>query len=283
MNTTIDKVSIVRDKIEQIKAEYPLERIVKHVLKNGLLAKGKKSNTKISKSNLSNEYRTTYLALLPANLSGFNVCPFHKHCLQDCIGVFSGQNHMIDKIESKLIKTLLFQYDSELFIQILMKDLERFQKSCRKEKKLPAVRLNTYSDVLWERKFPIIFSEFPSIQFYDYSKVYSRRYSKLPANYDLTYSGIASFHDNPDKLYDLAENSRISVVVSREVYDTYISHLGEGSYIDNNQVRYYNGEIDDMTFRYPEKQSVLVLREKSAYKITGQNPLVYRDARIIGL
>lgn len=284
--TTTTKLDILRDKIELIKSEYSdLDKIIDYVQRNGLLTTKKESNAKISKSNLSNEYRTASLSLLPARLSGFNVCPFHSHCVQDCIGVFSGRNIYPVAIKSKLIKTLLYFYDSELFIQILMREIGSFKKACKKSKLLPAIRLNTYSDILWERKFPIIFTENPSIQFYDYSKVYHRRFSWNPENYDLTYSGIASFHDNPEKLYQLAENSRVSIVVSNDIFNRYFSHISVGDYIDNLHVRFYNGDIDDMTFRYPNEKTVLVLKEKTRYKIdqNNLNPLVYRDTRMIGL
>ncbi len=38
----------------------------------------------------------------------------------------------------------------------------------------PAVRLNDTSDLSWERLHPDLFTEFPNIQFYDYTKLYKR-------------------------------------------------------------------------------------------------------------
>ena len=167
----------------------------------------------------------------------------------------------------------------------MIREINKFQKLCRKSKVLPAIRLNTYSDVIWERIFPIIFSEFPSIQFYDYSKVYQRRFSKLPANYDLTFYAIASVHSNLDSLSALADNARISMVVSGDIFDRYFSMLNESDSIRVGAIDYHNGDLDDMTFRFPTNRTALVLREKSVYKIdqNNLNPLVYRDARTLGL
>lgn len=281
-----DKMLSLLSKIAEIKPQFDdREYLVSYIVKNGLLTTNKNANTKISKSNLSNEYRTANLSLLPAKLSGYNVCPFHAHCVNDCIGVFSGMNIQPNAIKSKLAKTLYLQYYRENFIEILIREINKFQKLCRKSKVLPAIRLNTYSDILWERIFPIIFTEFPSIQFYDYSKVYHRMHSKLPANYDLTYSAIASVQNDFESLAKLADKSRLSIVVSRDIFERYISELNESEYLKVNDIRYYNGDLDDMTFRYPNEKVILVLKEKSVYKINQNNlnPLVYRNAKRLGL
>jgi hypothetical protein len=81
--------------------------------------------------------------------------------------------------------------------------LFEFEKRLREElhngRKLAArkgvslyVRLNTISDVQWEREFPTLMSDFPEILFYDYTKIYKRmiRYlnGELPDNLHLTFS-----------------------------------------------------------------------------------------------
>jgi hypothetical protein len=62
------------------------------------------------------------------------------------------------------------------------------------------VRLNGTSDIRWENidyeyngKIANVFSHFPDIQFYDYTKIANRK--DIPANYDLTfsYSGTSAF------------------------------------------------------------------------------------------
>lgn len=280
------KLDNLKAKVESMIPEYnDMDKIVDYVQRNGLLPKSNNSNYKISKSNKSEDYLTSNLSLLPASLSGFNVCPFHAHCVADCIGVFSGRNIYPTAIRSKLVKTLLFHRDSELFIQILMKELTKFRTQCTKAGKLPAFRLNTYSDIIWESKFPEIFSEFSEIQFYDYTKVYIRQLRTQPANYDLTYSAIASYHNSPEHIFSLAENDRVSMVVSKEIFNRYFENLREGQTIRANGLHYHNGDIDDMTFRYPNEKTVLVLQEKTRYKIdqNNLNPLVYRDAKMIGL
>jgi len=52
---------------------------------------------------------------------------------------------------------------------------------------VPCVRLNGTSDRLWEKEQPHIFSMFPNVTFYDYTKVPNRNVSHIP-NYSLTFS-----------------------------------------------------------------------------------------------
>jgi hypothetical protein len=54
------------------------------------------------------------------------------------------------------------------------------------------VRLNVFSDVMWERVAPSIFRDFPDVVFYDYTKHYNRMLrfinGDFPPNYHLTFS-----------------------------------------------------------------------------------------------
>lgn len=49
------------------------------------------------------------------------------------------------------------------------------------------VRLNTFSDIAWERVIPWMFAMFPDVQFYDYTKRWDR-IEHTPANYALAAS-----------------------------------------------------------------------------------------------
>jgi len=65
-------------------------------------------------------------------------------------------------------------------------------------------RLNILSDIMWERENPRIFTEFPNIQFYDYTKHYLRMVrfcqKELPKNLHLTFSWSG---ENRDKCIDI--------------------------------------------------------------------------------
>lgn len=144
------------------------------------------SNAKLDKA--SPEYLNLGLALAPYNFAGGpNLCPWAGACAKTCIWK-SGLNAFPTAIESKIKKTRFFLENPKQFIIQLKAEIARAAKRATKLNKKLAVRLNLYSDILWERRFPELFSEFPTVQFYDYTKAPLHVRAKLPINYHLTYS-----------------------------------------------------------------------------------------------
>ena len=137
------------------------------------------------------------LYLAPANMSGYEVCPCSKFCREFCL---NGSGH--NKVEllsgkgriqrARILKTRLFFENRDLFMSLLIHEITKW-KSYASEKNLGfAIRLNCTSDISPEDfvyNGQNILQIFPEIQFYDYTKVYSRirLLGKYP-NYDLTYS-----------------------------------------------------------------------------------------------
>lgn len=253
--------------------------ILEYFKRNKVLTTSKYSNTKISKSNeSSDEYRTAYVALLPADYSReANICPRSKYCKSGCI-FQSGQNTLDKPILSKYFKTLYFSRFRELFLQQLYRELSNFSALCQRLGVKAAVRLNTYSDIPYESIASGLFGL--NIQYYDYTKLIGRFSKPLPDNYDLTYSLVAAettFYD----IHDIAtiRQIRCSAVFSRESFKTFFAETmpkfelyssGIGS------VTTVSGESHDMTFKH-DKGIVLILKDKSP---SGQdNPLVYKSTR----
>lgn len=146
------------------------------------------SNAKLDKAN--SNYINLGIALLPEKTSGYgNVCPFAGDCVKTCIA-FSGMNRFPTAIESKRMRTKLFFENFELFKVMLVAELITYREKAKKEKKKLAIRLNMYSDIFWEVKFPELFTMFPEVQFYDYTKapLKARPVKSIPKNYNLTYS-----------------------------------------------------------------------------------------------
>jgi len=119
-------------------------------------------------------------------------------------------------------KTELYLNDRETFMAALIKDIHTFVRACDRKGKKPAIRLNGTSDIQWEtillkevngkyitnqgmkhmgedyldtvnlelhkeKDFKNIFAMFPQIQFYDYTKIPTRKVDHIP-NYHLTWS-----------------------------------------------------------------------------------------------
>ena len=153
-------------------------------------------------------YITGVLYLAPYNVSGINVCPFADlaKCADTCLNVqgrggiaaqrktFVAPNGNLlpdNNIQHCRIKrTNLFHSDRELFLNTLEKEINSLIKKANRLEFVPAVRLNGTSDIRWENiKFndgSTIFDRFPTLQFYDYTKLNNRK--RLPVNYHLSWS-----------------------------------------------------------------------------------------------
>ena len=140
-----------------------------------------KENTKLKKGK-----SITYgLSLLPADLSGVNVCSFSTAgCRSVCLAS-SGRGKFNSVVNGRRWRTNLLNERPDIFIRLIAHELRQLEK--RHGKKL-AVRLNVISDLRWELFAPDLFREFATVQFYDYSKFPASGRKNLPPNYYLTGS-----------------------------------------------------------------------------------------------
>ena len=135
------------------------------------------------------EYLTAILYLAPAdNLEGVNVCPMAvtAGCKAACLYT-AGRGRMNSVQAGRLRKTMLWRDDRKGFLATLREDIGKFAKYCEKRGIQPVVRLNGTSDIMWEKHIDME-TEFPQVQFYDYTKIVKRVYKALPSNYHLTLS-----------------------------------------------------------------------------------------------
>jgi hypothetical protein len=140
-------------------------------------------------SKLQKDEKTTLgLALLPAKHSNIaNVCAFADSCAESCVA-FSGNGSFPSVYRSRMAKTALLTASPKSFMILLIDEL--FTAVGKVGAQNLAIRLNTYSDIRWERVAPWMFEMFKGVQFYDYTKhpVSSRPETTRPANYHWTYS-----------------------------------------------------------------------------------------------
>ena len=129
---------------------------------------------------------TGILYLAPAKISGYEVCPRRSAgCTAACLYT-AGMGAFSNVQQARINKTKLFFEDRENFMDQLRKDIKALVRKAAKQNMKPAIRLNGTSDIEWTR-FGIM-DEFPDVQFYDYTKVFSRLTQERPANYHLTFS-----------------------------------------------------------------------------------------------
>jgi hypothetical protein len=206
------------------------------------------ANPKIQKGTAKG-YLSFILHLAPADLSGNEVCPKRtKGCTDACLntagrgGMFKkGENtNMIQK--ARIRKTNYFFHDRDAFMEDLVTDIMKAVNFARRKGLKPVFRLNGTSDLSWE-KYGII-DMFPTIQFYDYTKVLGRKTAHLP-NYHLTFS--AADGNDADVQKALAQGMNVTVVYDR---------IPEGV---------YSADEDDLRFLDP-KVGIIGLKAKGRAK-----------------
>lgn len=147
-------------------------------------------------------YLTGVLYLSPYNKSGHNVCPFAAiaQCHAPCLDT-AGRGAFDSVQQARLRKTNMFFDDRDQFMHLLVQDVLRLERMAQARGLMPVCRLNGTSDIKWEHipvthagfTYDNIFTLFPFLQFYDYTKT-PRDVADIH-NYDLTfsYSGVEAF------------------------------------------------------------------------------------------
>lgn len=147
-------------------------------------------------------YMTGILYLSPYTKSGRNVCALaHKaQCHEACLDT-AGNGAFSNVQQARLRKTNMFFDDRDQFMALLVQDILRLERMAQARGLMPVCRLNGTSDIKWEHipvthagfTYDNIFTLFPFLQFYDYTKT-PRDVADIH-NYDLTfsYSGVEAF------------------------------------------------------------------------------------------
>ena len=154
-------------------------------------------NPKVLKG-MSQGYNTYILHLAPADVSGYETCPKRTAgCTAACLNL-AGRGGMFKRGESTNViqearkrKTKMFFENRAEFMALLVKDIELAIKQSKRLGLTPVFRLNGTSDLAWE-KYEVpgarnIFELFPTVTFYDYTKILGRKVKDIP-NYHLTFS-----------------------------------------------------------------------------------------------
>lgn len=206
-----------------------------------LLADGD-SNAKLTKSNKSDKgYLTFGLSLAPAHTSGYQTCASSSPgCRAACLFT-SGHGKMSTVQAARIAKTRYYFEQRDAFMEQLRNEIRAAIKKANKKDLHPAIRLNIVSDLMWEQSG--IISEFPEVQFYDYTKHYKRMIKwcdgELPSNYHLTFS--RSEENEQQCLSVLQHGGNVTVVFDNKDWGK-----------KWNGYRIINGDETDLRFLDPE-------------------------------
>jgi hypothetical protein len=228
-------------------------------------------NPKVLKG-MAQGYNTYILHLAPANLSGYETCPKRTTgCTAACLNL-AGRGGMFKKGETtnviqqaRIRKTKLFFEDRITFMNLLVKDIELGIKQSARLGLTPVFRLNGTSDLSFEKyevlrngqTYTNIFTAFPEVTFYDYTKVLGRKITNI-SNYSLTFS--AADGNDIDVKKAIAQGYNVATVFglkkTEPMPETY------------NGLPVYNGDESDLRFLDPKGVIVGLYAKGKAKKDT---------------
>ena len=152
-----------------------------------------------------------------------NICPLAKlaGCMIPCLKS-SGRGAFNSVQKARQSKTDFFYQNQEAFLLSVAADVWSIARKAKNKRLIPLVRPNGTSDIPYENLIvhdgKNLFQLFPDVQFYDYTKIPSRKLEgKTAGNYDLTYSYSAL---TPEKITHKGllnpDNSRVAVVFMKK-------------------------------------------------------------------
>lgn len=200
---------------------------------SGINYLGSVSKTTKHAKSVKYEELTYSLYLAPADMSGYEVCPFRtQECTDLCLNE-SGMNKMNMKgdmiNQSRIKKTKLFFEHRDFFVNWMISEIKSAKTKADKLGYRFSIRLNNTSDIspvsfhtMIDGKRKNLMQIFPDIQFYDYTKVPNRfELTKKYSNYDLTFS--FSGHNMEDCITMLKNNIKVAMVF-KNVPETYMGY-----------------------------------------------------------
>ena len=200
--------------------------------------------------------KNAVMHLLPAGFSGCNTCSAHTpECAASCLDVAGNPGFMGVKTSGRARRTFMFAYNKNAAMLKLAREVERMSQEAHGADLNFGLRLNGTSDIPWEserywftynrksdpgKKHALsrdhadcdpspdakksIFCHFPEVQFYDYTKIFSRAMAhaegRMPPNYHLTFSYSEKTNlADMEKLLDAGGNVAMVFAFSEKNFD----------------------------------------------------------------
>jgi hypothetical protein len=201
-----------------------------------------------------------YMSPFTQNSKGINLC---SHASEGCAAAClfgSGFGGMFTNVEQgRINKTEFYLNDRIGFLDKLVKEITKLEKKYKDSKETLCIRLNGTSDISFEKQLAstgkTIFDTFPDVQFYDYTKNWTRFNKPLPENYHLTFSRSETNHNKAMEL--LSKGINVAMVFS-EIPTSF------------RDFKVVNGDENDLTFLQP-KGVIVGLKYKKLTKKGADN------------
>lgn len=176
---------------------------------------------------------TTYIIYMSPekqNTKGKNICPkATAGCAASCLFT-AGMGKFSNVMLGRLHKTEYFLNDRTNFMNDMVKEITKAIMKHGGDK--IAIRLNGTSDIPYENipvgEYKNIMDMFKEVQFYDYTKIYSRLTKTLPKNYHLTFSRAETETNQKEAIKALQLGFNVAAVFAvkdgSELPDTYMGY-----------------------------------------------------------
>jgi hypothetical protein len=148
------------------------------------------TNSKLEKTVDGHAFTIRGLSFAPANHSGREVCQWRGACADLCVLWFAGRTVTASVRNAAIERTKMFFADRPAFVRQLCAELTLASVKANSAGTQLLVRLNTASDIVWERVAPEVVEHIGALgcQMYDYTKArYSQR-ADVPSHYHLSHS-----------------------------------------------------------------------------------------------
>lgn len=210
------------------------------------------SNAKTKKGD-DEENLTAIMYLASSDISGYDVCEqASPQCKAMCLYT-AGRGVFTNVQQARINRTKLFFEKNKEFLELLFKEITIFEAYCKEHEVQGNVRLNGTSDLnfinLVIKDDKDIFQLFPELNFYDYTKDYSRETS----------------YDNYYLLYSRTEETSLETVRSLVDADKNVAVVFDEVPEEWHSIKVINGDINDL--RLNDESGVIVgLKAKAKAK-----------------
>ena len=211
-----------------------------------------------------------YMSPFTQNSKGVNLCPMASEgCASACL-FESGFGGIYTSVkQGRIEKTEFYLSNRIAFLDKLVVEISKLEKKFIGSEFTLAIRLNGTTDISYEKQITsngkTIFDTFPNIQFYDYTKNYTRFKKVLPKNYHLTFSRSEINHDIS---MDLLSKGHNVAIVFDKLPDTYMGY------------KVINGDETDLRF-LDEKNVIVGLKYKKMTTKGADNEAAFKSGFVI--
>ena len=206
-------------------------------------------------------FRVAGLGLSPYTYGGRgNLCPSAGACVHTCVLRECGRMVMKNVRAAGERKTNLFFDDRKGFIAQVKSDIKRVTKTSTRRGLKQSIRLNVATDLPFESIDRSIFTDNPTVSFYDYTKIAKRALNahKLPKNYELTYS--YSENSKNSELIDILEaGNNVAVITDTYYWAGNMAKIPTSVNIDGKVFKTVDGDLHDYRLKDIDGVGVVVI------------------------